>query len=119
MRRAAAEFLVRERIVATKRFVGLTVLGLAFLSALFAGCSGGALEPGRYYKKQEGFSIRVTRPEAEKVDGYLNCIDFYKLLGMDIDYPCLSPCPIAHPGGHLCPLAWNPGRTLFLHRSAG
>jgi len=36
---------------------------------------------------QEGFSVRVTRPESEKVDGYLNRIDFYDLAGMDVAYP--------------------------------
>ena len=36
---------------------------------------------------QEGFSVRVSRPESEKVDGYLNRIDFYDLAGMDVAYP--------------------------------
>lgn len=36
---------------------------------------------------QEGFSVRVSRPESEQVDSYLNRIDFYDLAGMDVDYP--------------------------------
>jgi hypothetical protein len=36
---------------------------------------------------QEGFSIRITRPESHDVDDYLNRIDFYDLAGMDIAYP--------------------------------
>jgi len=31
--------------------------------------------------------VRVSRPESDKVDGYLNRIDFYELVGMDVDYP--------------------------------
>jgi len=52
--------------VARKRFVGLAVLGLAFLSASLAGCSSGSPEPGRYYKKQEGFSIRFPAEWEQK-----------------------------------------------------
>jgi hypothetical protein len=52
--------------VARKRFVGLSVLGLAFLSASLAGCSSGAPEPGRYYKKQDGFSIRFPAEWEQK-----------------------------------------------------
>ena len=52
--------------MARKRFVGLAVLGLAFLSALLAGCSSGGPEPGRYYKKQEGFSIRFPAEWEQK-----------------------------------------------------
>lgn len=37
--------------------------------------------------RQEGASIRITRPETDKVDSYLNRIDFYKLAGMDVNYP--------------------------------
>jgi hypothetical protein len=37
--------------------------------------------------KQEGFRIRVTRPVESKVDGYLNRIDFYELVGMPVYYP--------------------------------
>ena len=44
--------------MARTRFVGLAVLGLAFLAASLAGCSSGSPEPGRYYKKEDGFSIR-------------------------------------------------------------
>jgi hypothetical protein len=44
--------------MARTRFVALAVVGLAFLSALLAGCSSGSPEPGRYYKKEDGFSIR-------------------------------------------------------------
>jgi len=52
--------------MARKRFVGLAVLGLAFLSASLAGCSSGEPEPGRYYKKQEGFSIRFPAEWEQK-----------------------------------------------------
>jgi len=52
--------------VARKRFVGLSVLGLAFLSASLAGCSSGEPEPGRYYKKAEGFSIRFPAEWEQK-----------------------------------------------------
>jgi hypothetical protein len=37
--------------------------------------------------RQEGFSIRITQPDAENADAYLNRIDFYKLVGMDVAYP--------------------------------
>jgi hypothetical protein len=36
--------------------------------------------------RQEGFPCRVSRPYKQQVDGYLNRIDFYDLLGMDVDY---------------------------------
>ena len=49
-----------------KRFVAFAVLGLAFLSASLAGCSSGEPEPGRYYKKQEGFSIRFPAEWEQK-----------------------------------------------------
>ena len=52
--------------MARKRFVGLSVLGLAFLSASLAGCSSGEPEPGRYYKKAEGFSIRFPAEWEQK-----------------------------------------------------
>ena len=52
--------------MARKRFVGLAVLGFAFLSASLAGCSSGEPEPGRYYKKQEGFSIRFPAEWEQK-----------------------------------------------------
>ncbi|MGB2754571.1 MAG: hypothetical protein WBD75_10330 [Phycisphaerae bacterium] len=48
------------------RFVGLAVLGLAFLSASLAGCSSQPPEPGRYYKKAEGFSIRFPAEWEQK-----------------------------------------------------
>ena len=48
------------------RFVGLAVLGLAFLSASLAGCSSQPPEPGRYYKKQDGFSIRFPAEWEQK-----------------------------------------------------
>jgi hypothetical protein len=37
--------------------------------------------------QQDGFSIRITRPRKENVDNYLNRIDFYDLVGMEVDYP--------------------------------
>ena len=52
--------------MARKRFVGLSVLGLAFLSASLAGCSSGESEPGRYYKKADGFSIRFPAEWEQK-----------------------------------------------------
>ena len=52
--------------MAGKRFVALAVLGFAFLSASLAGCSGKSPEPGRYYKKQEGFSIRFPAEWEQK-----------------------------------------------------
>ena len=52
--------------MARKRFVGLAVLGLTFLSASLAGCSSGEPEPGRYYKKADGFSIRFPAEWEQK-----------------------------------------------------
>jgi len=52
--------------MARKRFVGLAVLGLVFLSASLAGCSSGEPEPGRYYKKADGFSIRFPAEWEQK-----------------------------------------------------
>jgi len=49
-----------------KCFVGLAVLGLAFLSASLAGCSSQPPEPGRYYKKADGFSIRFPAEWEQK-----------------------------------------------------
>jgi hypothetical protein len=66
MRRIGRGTSGQERIVARTRFVGLAVLGLAFLSASLAGCSSGSPEPGRYYKKQEGFSIRFPAEWEQK-----------------------------------------------------
>jgi hypothetical protein len=36
--------------------------------------------------RQEGFSIEVSRPDRQKADSYLNRIEFYDLLGMDVEY---------------------------------
>jgi hypothetical protein len=36
--------------------------------------------------KQDGFQMHVTRPEKENVDGYLTRMDFYELMGMDVEY---------------------------------
>lgn len=36
--------------------------------------------------RQERFPIHISRPHKEQVDGYLNRIDFYSLLGMDVEY---------------------------------
>ena len=47
-----------------KRFVALVVLG--FLGTSLVGCSGKSPEPGRYYKKQEGFSIRFPEDWEQK-----------------------------------------------------
>jgi len=52
--------------VARKRFVALAVLGLAFLPVSLAGCSSGEPEPGRCYKKQDGFSIRFPAEWEQK-----------------------------------------------------
>ena len=52
--------------MARKRFIALAVLGLAFLAASRAGCSGNSPEPGRNYKKQDGFSIRFPAEWEQK-----------------------------------------------------
>jgi hypothetical protein len=36
--------------------------------------------------RQEGFPIEVARPDKQQVDSYLNRIEFYDLLGMDVEY---------------------------------
>ena len=42
--------------------------------------------------RQDGFPVSVIRPTSDRVDGYLNRIDFYALAEMDVDYawPCHS-----------------------------
>ena len=52
--------------MARKRFIALAVLGLAFLPVLLAGCAGNSPEPGRYYKKEDGFSIRFPAEWEQK-----------------------------------------------------
>ena len=37
--------------------------------------------------RQEGFTVQISRPDRDKADAYLNRIDFYELLGMDVNYP--------------------------------
>jgi len=37
--------------------------------------------------RQDGFQVRITRPTSEKVDGYLNRMDFYALAEVEADYP--------------------------------
>jgi len=37
--------------------------------------------------RQDGFEVRITRPASEKVDGYLNRIDFYALTEVQANYP--------------------------------
>ena len=37
--------------------------------------------------RQEGIAVRITRPRSDKVDTYLNRIDFYSLAGLDAEYP--------------------------------
>jgi len=37
--------------------------------------------------RQDGFDVRITRPTSEKVDSYLNRIDFYALTEVSADYP--------------------------------
>lgn len=36
--------------------------------------------------RQEGFSIEVSRPDKQQVDSYLNRIEFYELVGMNVEY---------------------------------
>ena len=52
--------------MARTRFVALAVVGMAFLPALLAGCTSQPPEPGRYYKKQDGFSIRFPESWEQK-----------------------------------------------------
>ena len=37
--------------------------------------------------RQDGFQVRITRPASDKVDGYLNRMDFYALAEVEADYP--------------------------------
>jgi len=37
--------------------------------------------------RQDGFPVRISRPVSDKVDGYLNRIDFYALTEVEADYP--------------------------------
>ena len=37
--------------------------------------------------RRDGFPVKITRPSSENVDTYLNRVDFYNLLRMNVEYP--------------------------------